>query len=101
MAFAAIDVARREFGLNVGTDLSIVGVDDVTEAAHAAYDLTTFAQPPAALAEATIAIIDAFMVDPETEAARREVPGELIVRGSARLPSQGIVQHHDNRIWRG
>jgi DNA-binding LacI/PurR family transcriptional regulator len=101
MAFAAIDVARREFGLNVGTDLSIVGVDDVAEAAHAAYDLTTFAQPPAALAEATIAIIDAFMADPETEAQRREVPGELIVRGSARLPPQGIVQDHDNRIWRG
>jgi DNA-binding LacI/PurR family transcriptional regulator len=99
MAFAAIDVARREFGRDVGVDLSIVGVDDVAEAAHA-YDLTTFSQPPAALADEAIAIIDAQIKDPDSAPARREVAGELIVRGSARVPATGSILIDGRKIWR-
>ena len=79
MAFAAIDVARREFNLDVGVDLSIVGVDDVAEAGQA-YDLTTFSQPPGALAGEAIALIDLHMADPEAAAEKREVSGDLIVQ---------------------
>jgi DNA-binding LacI/PurR family transcriptional regulator len=100
MAFAAIDVARREFGLKVGIDLSIVGVDDVAEAGHAAYDLTTFSQPPGALADEAIAVIDAHMADPDAAAEKREVRGDLIVRGSARVPVSGTIDHHGRSIWR-
>jgi DNA-binding LacI/PurR family transcriptional regulator len=100
MAFAALDVARREFGLRLGADLSVVGVDDVAEAGYAAYDLTTFSQPPAALAEAAIDIIDAHMADPGAPAQRFEVHGELIVRGSARVPAVGVADASGGRrIW--
>jgi DNA-binding LacI/PurR family transcriptional regulator len=99
MAFAALDVARREFGLKLGADLSVVGVDDVAEASHAAYDLTTFSQPPAALAEAAIGIINAHMADPGAFDQRFEVHGELIVRGSARVPASGVVATGSRRTW--
>ena len=99
MAFAALDVARREFGLTPGKEVSIVGFDDVAEAGHAAYDLTTFSQPPAALAREALAIIDSQIANPRAHAERREVRGELVVRGTARSPSRGIVESAGRKIW--
>ncbi len=99
MAFAAIDVARREFGLIVPNDLSVIGFDDVPEASRAAYDLTTYSQPASALVEEAIRIIDMMIEDPTCEAQRREVRGQLIVRGSAREPADGIVLRNGERLW--
>ena len=101
MAFAAIGVARREFGLDVPGDLSIVGFDDVPEASRTAYDLTTYSQPASALVAEAIKIIDMMIEDPTRRAQRREVHGELIVRGTAREPKTGVVLNGDERIWHG
>ena len=65
-----------------------------------AYDLTTFSQPPGALADAAIALIDAHMLDPDAGAEKREVPGDLIVRGSARIPVSGVIVRDGRRIWK-
>lgn len=99
MAFAALDVARREFGLKVPEDLSVVGFDDVPEAAHAAYELTTFSQPAGALVAEAIKIIDLMIDEPGRRAQRREVRGELIVRGSARVPKAGVKVTGSRRTW--
>ncbi len=99
MAFAVSDVARREYKLRVPQDLSIVGFDDVPEAAHSGYDLTTFSQPAAALVEEAIKIVDTMIAEPGRRAQRREVRGQLIVRGSARLPSTGIIEADGKKIW--
>lgn len=99
MAFAALDVARREFHLNVPNDVSIVGIDDVPEASHSAYDLTTFSQPAAALVDEAIKIIDTMIADPGRRAQRREIKGQLLVRGSARLPKAGVRNHDGKKIW--
>ena len=99
MAFATLDVARREFDLSIPRDLSVVGVDDVAEASHAAYDLTTFSQHPAELARETIEIIDAQIAGKRPRTERREVHGELIVRSSARLPAAGLSEAGSRRIW--
>ena len=99
MAFAAIDVVKREFGLNIPADVSIVGVDDVPEASHSAYDLTTYSQPAASLAEEAIKIIDQQIANPGRRAQRREVRGQLILRGSARLPDHSIFTIGDKKIW--
>ena len=101
MAFAAIGVARREFGLRVPEDLSVVGFDDVQEAGPTAYDLTTYSQPASALVEEAIKIIDTMIEEPTRRAQRREVRGHLIVRGTARLPASGIVSENGEHIWRG
>lgn len=100
MAFAALDVVRREFGLKVPRDISIVGVDDVPEASHSAYDLTTYSQPAASLAEEAIKIIDQQIAHPGRRAMRREVRGELILRGSARLPDHSIFTIDGKKVWR-
>ncbi len=84
MAFAVLDVARREFSLNIPNDVSIIGVDDVPEASHAVYDLTTFSQPAGALAKAAIEIVEKMISESGRKAMHIEVAGELIVRGSAR-----------------
>ncbi len=99
MAFAAMDVVKREFGLRVPQDISIVGVDDVPEASHAAYDLTTYSQPAASLAEEAIKIIDQQIAHPGRRAQRREVRGQLILRGSARLPDHSIFTIDGKKIW--
>ncbi|MEJ0097706.1 MAG: LacI family DNA-binding transcriptional regulator [Bauldia sp.] len=99
MAFAAIDVTRREFNLVPGRDLSIVGFDDVAEASYTRYDLTTFSQPPAALAREAIAIVDSHVANGQRRAEHRLVTGELVVRGSARVPAEGVVIRKGVRIW--
>lgn len=99
MAFAAMDVVKREFGLKIPQDVSIVGVDDVPEASHSAYDLTTYSQPASSLAEEAIKIIDQQIANPARRAQRREVRGELILRGSARMPDNSIFTIGDKKVW--
>lgn len=100
MAFAAMGVAKREFGLRVPEDISIVGFDDVPEAGRTAYDLTTYSQPALALVDEAIKIIDMMIEAPTRRAMRREVAGQLLVRGSARVPATGIVVENGEKIWR-
>lgn len=86
MAFAVLEVAKNEFGLRIPEDLSVIGFDNVPEAAHMAYNLTTFSQPAAALAEVAVRVVGEMIANPKQQARRYEVPGELIVRGTARTP---------------
>ena len=99
MAFAVIDVAKREFGLNVPKDISVIGVDNVPESGHSAYDLTTFSQSAGALVEEAINIIDKMIASPNRRAIRCEVAGDLIVRGSARKPKTGFINNIEYKIW--
>lgn len=84
MAIAAIEVARSEFGLAVGRDISIVGFDDIAMARWPSFSLTTYAQSTAALVDETIAIIQA--VRAGSPPLQRIVPGALVIRTSARTP---------------
>jgi len=99
MAFAALDVARREFNLAIPHELSVVGYDDVPEAAHVGYGLTTYSQPAGAMVAEAIKIIDSAIDNPGRRAQRREVKGELILRTSARLPERGIQPRGGKKIW--
>jgi hypothetical protein len=40
------------------------------------------------------------MADPEAAAEKREVSGDLIVRGSARVPAAGVISLEGRQIWR-
>ncbi len=84
MAFAAMDVARNEYGLKVPEDVSVVGFNDVPDASHAAYNLTTYSQPAGALVDEAVKLVDELIENPSKRAQRREVPGELIIRTSSR-----------------
>lgn len=85
MAFAVLD-AIRDTDLVPGRDISVVGYDDVPLASWAAYDLTTVRQPVNRMVEATV---DLILTQIETDNAapkQIEIEGELILRGSARIP---------------
>ncbi|MCV6594527.1 MAG: LacI family DNA-binding transcriptional regulator [Silicimonas sp.] len=85
MAFGVIDALRGE-GLVPGRDISVVGYDDVPLAAWEAYDLTTIRQPLNRMVEATVEILTAQIDAGDTAHQTIEIEGELILRGSARLP---------------
>ena len=45
MALAALEIARYEFGLEIGRDLGVAGFGDIEQASWPSFDLTTFSQP--------------------------------------------------------
>lgn len=99
MAMAAIDVARGEFGLEVGRQISIVGFDDIQLAASAAFRLTTFSQPLEEMVENTVSLLLDACSQRDHAALPRIVTGQLIVRDSARLPPYGLFQLEGRTVW--
>lgn len=85
VAIGALDAARRELGINVPEELSIVGFDDIAMAAWPSYSLTTVRQPTNAMIEATIAQTKRLLVNRDTLPETNILPGRLVRRGSARL----------------
>lgn len=98
MALSAINVTKVEFGLDLGRELSIVGVDDSELASWPIFGLTTYGQPIALMAER---VVDTILIQltGKSEPTEIVVPGELIVRSSARVPSSGITGSPERRIW--
>jgi DNA-binding LacI/PurR family transcriptional regulator len=85
MAFAAMDVLRGDFGLRIPEDVSVVGYDDVPEAAWQGYRLTTVAQPAEAMVEAAVSILLEQIEERTVQKQARVLPCRLVVRNSARL----------------
>ncbi|EIZ78753.1 sugar-binding domain protein [Novosphingobium sp. Rr 2-17] len=83
MALAAISVARHEFGLDVGREISIAGYDDVPMAAWPAFSLTSFSQPASRMVAETLRLILALRSDPDDHQTVI-AEGTLVVRGSTR-----------------
>ena len=100
MALAAIQIAQKEFGLDVGRDISIVGFDDVKPAAWPLFDLTTFVQPAQLMADRVADLLHQQLCATEIIASKEIiVPGDLIVRGSARRPKRGISGPPERQVW--
>jgi DNA-binding LacI/PurR family transcriptional regulator len=82
MAFAAIEVARYEFGLEIGRDIGIAGFDDIREASWPSFDLTTYSLPIEAMIEKALSIL---LTNPSLKNSLRAiVDGEFKPRGSTR-----------------
>ncbi|SDE00174.1 DNA-binding transcriptional regulator, LacI/PurR family [Paracoccus isoporae] len=88
MAFAVMDVLRIELGLRIPDDVAVVGYDDVPLAAWPAFDLTTVRQPVNRMVSATVDTMLAKIGDRARPAARIEIDGPLILRGSTRNPDE-------------
>lgn len=86
MALATLNVARVEFGLDVGRAVSIVGFDDAGPTAWPLIDLTTYVQPIEPMVNRVVTIICDQLANFPGEIVRAVVRGELVVRRSARLP---------------
>jgi DNA-binding LacI/PurR family transcriptional regulator len=79
LALGFLDAARSERGRRIPDDLSVVGFDDIPQAAWSAYRLTTIRQSLQAIADAVIAAIDA----EGSETTTITIPVELIERATA------------------
>ena len=102
LALAALQVARTEFGLEPGKDLSIVGFDNVTIADWPAFGLTSYSQPQAEIAARIVEVV-CQLLSPDTQPplVHERIAGELLVRTSARIPSSGILTlTGGQRVWR-
>ena len=86
MAFATIETARVAFGLEVGRSVSIVGFDDVPLAAWPSFLLTTYSQPIPPMVERVVEITLGHLEPGGSAPIRATVPGELVIRRSARVP---------------
>jgi DNA-binding LacI/PurR family transcriptional regulator len=87
VALGVIDAARREFGLRIPEDLSVVGFDDIAMAAWPPYSLTTLRQPTSAMIECTVDLVRKLARRPSLEPNVMRIPGELVVRSTTSLRS--------------
>ena len=99
MAFAVMDALRFDLKLQVPHNVSVVGFDNVPQADWGSYRLTTFEQPVDPMIEATVNLLQAYLRDDDgkPEARNVVVPGKLIVRESARLPTDTPMQAAPSR----
>lgn len=85
LAFGVIDACRYDLGLAVPTDVSVIGFDNVAEAAHQAYNLTSTRQNLETIATTTVEFLLRRLETPDAPSETVLVPTELILRGSARV----------------
>ncbi len=84
LALGAMDAARRECGLRVPEDLSIIGFDDIELASWPAYDLTTIRQPVDRMIASAIDLAIRLSRDRSEEPSAERLPGQLIERSTTR-----------------
>ncbi len=99
MALAAINVARGEFGLRVGKDVSIVGFDDTDLAKWPLLSLTCYSQPLEQMVDRTVQIITESFQSRKMPTAQEVIKGQLVIRESARIPKKGTCIVNGVRIW--
>lgn len=100
MATAVGEVARHEFRLRIPRDLSLVGFDDTGPASWPSFSLTSFSQPVMPMVEAAVAGICRMIEEPAAPVRGTVIPGELVVRGSARVPPEGCIALGGALVWR-
>jgi LacI family transcriptional regulator len=85
MAMGAMDAVRNR-GLRVPDDVSIVGFDDIPQAALIRPELTTISQPLEKMGRVATQMLLDLLQHPEKAADRIELPTQLIVRDSCKPP---------------
>jgi DNA-binding LacI/PurR family transcriptional regulator len=86
MAIGAMDAIRYQFGLKIPQEVSVIGFDDIPAASWPAYGLTTVRQPVEQMVEAVIEQILSGVSSEFPLGMLTLIAGELVRRGSARLP---------------
>jgi DNA-binding LacI/PurR family transcriptional regulator len=89
LALGFLDATRFDRGRRVPDDVSIIGFDDIPQAAWGAYRLTTFRQPVAELAAAVLSAIRRRTVTPFAAHGMETVPVRLVPRSTVR----GLGEH--------
>jgi LacI family repressor for deo operon, udp, cdd, tsx, nupC, and nupG len=85
MAIGVMDAARRR-GLNVPTDLSVVGFDDIRFSRHLSPPLTTIAQPMRAIGEGCVQLLLEILRGQSVAPVSVTLPHRLVVRATTAPP---------------
>lgn len=89
MALVVLDTLRHELGLKVPEQVSVVGFDDVPQAAWPSYGLTTYAQPLPEMIEAVLQLLTIQLHAPERSAKPKGkslvLKGRVLIRSSMRV----------------
>ena len=88
MAIAALEALRTDLGLQVPQDVSVVGFDNVPQAAWPSFDLTTVQQDVDRMVEATRNLLFE-QIEGEVIARSVTVPCALVERGTVRVRESG------------
>jgi DNA-binding LacI/PurR family transcriptional regulator len=94
-ALGFIDTARFEMGARVPEDISVVGFDDIPVASWSAYNLTTYRQPVDRMIEKVIELLTR-PVDSPPSGERVRLAGDLVIRGSAKIPDDYLDSEEDS-----
>jgi len=84
LAIGFMDAARREFGLDIPGDLSVVGFDDIAMACWPSHSLTTVRQPVGKMIDVTVELIGKLFGSAQLKPRIERLPGELVERASTR-----------------
>ncbi|GAA2238283.1 LacI family DNA-binding transcriptional regulator [Herbiconiux moechotypicola] len=87
-AIAIIEVARA-LGLEVPTDLSVVGFDDVPEASRSGLPLTTVRQPMQSIGQTAATMLSALMAGDTLSTLHVLLPTKLVRRATTAPPRSG------------
>ncbi len=85
MAMGVMDAVRSR-GLRIPDDVSIVGFDDIPQAAVVRPALTTVNQPLEKMGRVATQMLLDLLRSPEKETGRIELPTELVIRDSCQSP---------------
>jgi LacI family transcriptional regulator len=81
MALGAMDAVRSR-GLRIPDDISVVGFDDIPQAAAVRPALTTVSQPLEKMGRVATQMLLDLLRQPDKEVSRIELPTELVIRDS-------------------
>ena len=81
MAMGAMDVIRHR-GLRIPDDISIVGFDDIPQAAMVFPPLTTVRQPLEQMGRVATQVLLEMLKNPGSDTTRQELPTQLVLRSS-------------------
>jgi DNA-binding LacI/PurR family transcriptional regulator len=93
IAMAALDVARCKLNIQVPSELSIIGFDDIPSVSWPSYDLTTIRQPIDQLVSNTIQVLIEAINTPNSEVMVKMIAPYLIWRSSARRGGQPDISN--------
>ena len=93
MAISVIDTLRNEYDMQIPDDISVVGYDNIPQAAWAAYSLTTVEQQFTAMIRIAVQTLLRQIHADQVTSESFVLPGDLVIRGSARIPPNLVIEN--------
>jgi DNA-binding LacI/PurR family transcriptional regulator len=93
MAISVIDTLRNEYDMQLPDDISVVGYDNIPQAAWAAYSLTTVEQQFTAMIRIAVQTLLRQIQADQVTSESFVLPGDLVIRGSARIPPNLVIEN--------